>query len=168
LISVDIDANSPGVSPGNFMHQMVALGLSALGLLAGASALLQQVVLANLRTALGSAYWAILSSYIVGTLAMIVVVIAMREPMFTMSAVAKSSPVSWAAGVFGVIYIVLSIMLIPRLGAATVLALLVAGQLLAAIAFDHFGVFGLEKHPVDMYRAAGAVLLITGVMLIRR
>lgn len=150
------------------MHQMVALGLSALGLLAGASALLQQVVLANLRTALGSAYWAILSSYIVGTLAMIVVVIAMREPIFTMSAVAKSSPVSWAAGVFGVIYIVLSIMLIPRLGAATVLALLVAGQLLAAIAFDHFGVFGLEKHPVDAYRAAGAVLLIAGVMLIRR
>ena len=147
---------------------MVALGLSVLGLLAGASALLQQVVLANLRTALGSAYWAVLSSYIVGTLAMIAVVIAMREPMVTMEGVARSSPISWAAGVFGVIYIVLSIMLIPRLGAATVLALLVAGQLLAAVAFDHFGVFGLEKHPVDIYRAVGAALLIGGVMLIRR
>jgi transporter family-2 protein len=95
-------------------------------------------------------------------------VIAVREPFVTLDAVVKSPPVSWAAGLFGVIYIVLSILLIPRLGAATVLALLVTGQLLAAIAFDHFGVFGLEKHPVDALRAVGAVLLIAGVLFIRR
>ena len=57
--------------------------------------------------------------------------------------------------------------LIPRLGAATVLALLIAGQLLSAIAFDHFGLFGLERHPIDLGRMAGAALLIGGVLLIR-
>lgn len=54
------------------MQHILALGLAAVGLLAGASALLQQVVVANLKTALGSAYWAVLISYIGGTLTMII------------------------------------------------------------------------------------------------
>lgn len=61
----------------------------------------------------------------------------------------------------------IAVLLIPRLGAATVLALLVAGQLLASIALDHFGLFGLPQRPVDLSRLAGAVLLLGGVVLIR-
>jgi transporter family-2 protein len=149
------------------MQAFIALGLAAVGLVAGASALLQQVLVANLRTALGSPYWAVLISYIGGTLTMIAVMAAIREPMIAAGAIARSSYLTWAAGVFGVIYIVLTILLIPRLGAATVLALLIAGQLLSAIAFDHFGLFGLERHPIDIGRMAGAALLIGGVLLIR-
>jgi len=150
------------------MQHIVALGLAAIGLLAGASALLQQVVLSNLRTSLGSAYWAVLISYVVGTLAVVAVMLAAREPLFDTSSIAKVSPISWASGLFGVIYIVLAIFLIPKLGAATVLALLIAGQLIAAVAFDHYGLFGLQKHPVDIYRIIGAVLLLAGVLFIRR
>jgi len=150
------------------MQHIVALGLAAIGLLAGASALLQQVVLSNLRTSLGSAYWAVLISYVVGTVAVLIVMLAAREPLFDTGNIAKVSPISWASGLFGVIYIVLAIFLIPKLGAATVLALLIAGQLIAAVAFDHYGLFGLQKHPVDIYRVTGAVLLLAGVLFIRR
>lgn len=146
----------------------ILMGLAAAGILAGASAVLQQVLVANLRTALASPFWAVLISYVGGTVTMVLVMLAAREPMITSQGIAKSSTLSWIGGVFGVIYIVIAILLIPRLGAATVLALLVSGQLLASILFDHFGMFGLPRQPADAARIAGAVMLIGGVLLIRR
>jgi transporter family-2 protein len=74
---------------------------------------------------------------------------------------------SWTGGVFGALYIAVSIFLLPRLGAATFIALLVSGQMLGSLAFDHFGVLGLTAHPASPVRLAGAGLLVVGVVLIR-
>lgn len=150
------------------MQAILMIGLAAVGIAAGASALLQQVLIANLRSAVGSPFWAVLISYVGGTIATALVVAMAREPMLSIAGLSKAPWLSWFAGVFGVIYIVLAVILIPKLGAATVLALLVAGQLLASIACDHFGLFGLPQRPVDVQRLAGAVMLLGGVMLIRR
>ena len=46
-------------------------------------------------------------------------------------------------------------------------ALVIAGQVLAAVTFDHFGALGLTPHPISAARLAGAALLIAGVVLIR-
>ena len=59
------------------------------------------------------------------------------------------------------------VLLIPQLGAATFFALLVTGQMLGSLAFDHFGLLGVRVHPAGMIRFAGAALLIIGVVLIR-
>jgi transporter family-2 protein len=74
---------------------------------------------------------------------------------------------AWSGGLFGGIFILLAIMLLPSLGAATLFALVIAGQVLAAVTLDHFGALGLTPHPINMARLAGAVLLIAGVVLIR-
>jgi len=74
---------------------------------------------------------------------------------------------AWTGGFFGAVYIAISIFLVPRLGAAFFVALLVAGQMLASVAFDHFGALGLSEHPIDIPRLIGAVLLVIGVVLIR-
>jgi bacterial/archaeal transporter family-2 protein len=50
---------------------------------------------------------------------------------------------------------------------ARLFALVIAGQVLAAVTLDHFGAFGLTPHPIGAARLAGAVLLIAGVVLIR-
>ena len=50
----------------------------------------------------------------------------------------------------------------------TALALLVTGQMLASLVFDHFGLFGVPQHAADPWRLAGAALLVLGVVLIRR
>ncbi|HEY8714285.1 MAG TPA: DMT family transporter, partial [Candidatus Acidoferrum sp.] len=68
---------------------------------------------------------------------------------------------------FGAIYIAISILLVPRLGAAIVIGLIVAGQMLGSLAFDHFGLLGIPVHPASFPRLVGAALLITGVILIR-
>jgi transporter family-2 protein len=137
------------------------------GLGAGVSFVFQQAMNANLRTELGSPWWAGLISYLGGTLAMIAMLVAMREPLLSWSTIQRSDPVSWTGGIFGAIFIGSSILLVPRLGAATLIALLVTGQLLGALAFDHFGLFGIPVHEIGATRLIGAGLLIAGVVLIR-
>ncbi|HEY5305222.1 MAG TPA: DMT family transporter, partial [Pseudolabrys sp.] len=78
-----------------------------------------------------------------------------------------SHGMSWTGGIFGAIYIAISILLVPRLGAATVISLLVAGQMIGSLAFDHFGLFGLPVHHVTTQRAIGAMLLMAGAILVR-
>lgn len=143
------------------------LVLALLGIGAGVSVAVQQALNGNLRTSLGSPSWAAFVSYLGGTLAMLAVLITTREAWPPSAAVANSSLWSWTGGFFGAVFILLSILLLPRLGAATVIALIVAGQMLASIVLDHFGLLGLTQHPIDVSRFTGALLLIVGVVLIQ-
>lgn len=142
--------------------------LSLLALAAGGALITQQVFNANLNNAIQSAAWTGLVSYLGGTLCMILVVIAMREPLPSLAEVRGASWWMWTGGALGALYIVLAIFLVPRLGAAAFVALLVAGQMLVSLVYDHVGAFGLEKHAASPARLAGAALLIAGVLLIRR
>ena len=142
--------------------------LAAAAMVAGGCVVIQQALNAPLRSELSSsAFWAAFISYTGGMLTLLLVLVVTREPWPALSTIAKSSPLSWIGGVFGTVYIVASIMLLPRLGAMTVIALLITGQMLASVAFDHFGLFGLAQRPIDIYRAAGALLLVLGVLLVR-
>ena len=141
--------------------------LYVLALGAGVSVATQQVLNGSLRTALGSPAWAGLVSYAGGLLTMIIAVIALGEGVPSLRIMAGVPWWAWSGGLFGGAFILLSILLLPSLGAATLLALVVAGQVLAAVTLDHFGAFGLTPHPVNATRLIGALLLIAGVVLIR-
>ena len=143
------------------------LGLYLLAAGAGVSFVFQQAVNSNLRVEIGSPWWAGFISYLGGTLAMLAMVIALREPWLSGPAVARTSWASWSGGIFGAIYIGISIVLLPRLGAAVMIALIVVGQMIGALVFDHFGLLGMPVTPASPVRVAGALLLIAGVILIR-
>ena len=134
---------------------------------AGISFVCQQAVNSNLRTEIGSPWWAGVASYAGGTLAMLLMAILMHDNWPTTAMVQRSNWMSWTGGIFGAVYIAISILLLPRLGAATVIALIVAGQMLASLAFDQFGFLGVPVHPLSVARAAGALFLVAGVVLIR-
>lgn len=134
---------------------------------AGVSVALQQVLNANLRAELGSPWWAGFVSYLVGMLAMLAVALTSSAPRLTDTLAGPTSWLSWTGGLFGALFIGTAILMVPRLGAATVLALIVVGQMLGSLAFDHFGLFGLPRHPVSPARLAGAASLLLGVVLIR-
>ena len=63
-------------------------------------------------------------------------------------------------------YVCCVIILAPKIGAANTLGLVVGGQMVLAIILDHFGLLGFAQHAVNMYRVAGTILLIAGVLLI--
>lgn len=135
---------------------------------AGVSVALQQVLNASLRAQLGSPWWAGFVSYLVGMLAMLAVATTSGDPPISVAAAARTSWVSWTGGMFGAIFVGTAILMVPRLGAATVLALIVIGQMLGSLTFDHFGLLGIPQHPATPVRLAGAALLVLGAVLVRR
>ena len=145
--------------------QTILLYLAALG--AGISVAVQQAVNGGLRAALNSPAWAGFASYIGGLLTMVVVVVAMREPIPSWKLVSATPWWAWSGGFFGGVFILLLILLLPSLGAATLLALVVAGQMSAAVVMDHFGAFGLTQHSVSISRLFGVALIIGGVVLMK-
>ena len=141
---------------------------TALAALAGVSIVVQQVLNANLRTALNSAAWSGFVSFFVGVVCMAFLVLVLRDPIPSAGVAARIPWWAWSGGLFGAIFIGLAILLVPQLGAATFIALLVTGQMLASVTFDHFGWLGLAERPIDLPRLIGVALLVAGVVLIRR
>ncbi|MGE3148927.1 MAG: DMT family transporter [Pseudorhodoplanes sp.] len=139
-----------------------------LAALSGVSIVVQQALNANLRVALNSAAWAGFMSYFVGIVCMALLALALRDPIPSAALAARIPWWAWSGGMFGAIFIGLAIVLVPQLGAATFIALLVTGQMLASVAFDHFGWLGLAQRSIDLPRIIGVALLIGGVILIRR
>jgi transporter family-2 protein len=134
---------------------------------AGISLVVQQALNANLRNALSSAVWSGFVSYFLGVLCMAALALLLQDPIPSVTTASRIPWFAWSGGVFGAIFIGLGILLIPQLGAATFFALLIAGQMIGSIAFDHFGLLGVPVHPVSAARIAGAALLIGGAVLIR-
>ncbi|MET4385714.1 transporter family-2 protein [Bradyrhizobium sp. F1.4.3] len=134
---------------------------------AGISLVVQQALNANLRAALKSAAWSGFMSYFIGVICMAALALLLQDPVPSAATAARIPWFAWSGGLFGAIFIGLGIFLVPQLGAATFFALLIAGQMLGSIAFDHFGLLGVPVHPISAVRVAGAVLLVGGVILIR-
>jgi bacterial/archaeal transporter family-2 protein len=140
----------------------------ALALGAGISVVVQQVLNANLRTELNSAVWSGFVSYALGLLCMVTLAIVLQEPLPAAGVMARIPWWAWTGGLFGAVFIGISILVAHQLGAAALIALLVTGQMIGAVALDHFGWLGLAQRPLDLPRMIGVGLLIGGVVLIRR
>lgn len=148
---------------------MSPLFSSLLAIGAGISVALQQVLNASLRVQIGSPWWAGFVSYFVGCMVMLVMALLLSGPTLSLAGLgtAPGAWVSWTGGLFGAIFIAIAILMVPRLGAAYAIGLMVVGQMLGSLLFDHLGLLGLEQQPITMVRSLGAVLLILGVLLVR-
>jgi transporter family-2 protein len=80
------------------------------------------------------------------------------------------SSVPWyalsTAGALGLLVVGTMGYTVPRLGLAKSLTIMVAAQLLAALLFDHFGLFGASVRTLNMSRLGGLALMILGVWLV--
>lgn len=144
------------------------LALALLAVLAGVSFVTQATMNSALRSSLGSPSWAAFVSYLGGTLTMALVLLLSRQPIPPASAVAGSAWWTWLGGLLGAIYVVITILLLPRVGAGIVVGFIVLGQMLGSLVFDQYGWLDLTPHPAGPSRVAGAILLIAGAILVRR
>lgn len=72
---------------------------------------------------------------------------------------------SYSGGPIVAFYVLTITFLAPRLGVGNAIALIVAGQVLAALTIDHFGLLRSMVFPLTTTRALGGVLVIVGVFL---
>jgi transporter family-2 protein len=136
-------------------------------LLSGSLLSVQAPLNAALSRATGGPVNAALISFMVGTLALVVVAAVLRsEP--NMTAVRALPWWAWCGGLCGAVFVSGAAYAAPKLGVATLLTLGVASQLLMAVALDHYGAFGLARQGVTIGRLAGIALVIVGAVLVRR
>ena len=68
----------------------------------------------------------------------------------------------------GAFYVTSVIILVPKIGVALTFGLVVAGQLGLSLMLDHYGLLGLPVHAINWQRLVGVLLIIVGVVLIRK
>ena len=136
----------------------------ALGFLAGMAQALQGAVNAQLRAVVQSPLWATLLSFVVGTIALGVLVLAARAPL---PAQLPTRAWVWAGGFLGVFHVGAALVLVPKLGTGTTVGLYVAGQMTLGLLLDHFGFVGVPLHTTTPLRFLGAAMVVAGVLLLR-
>lgn len=139
-----------------------------LAILAGVAVAFQTGVNSQLRTDTNNPVLTALISFVVGTVALIVMyfVFFRQSPAFP-----ADYTFSWwkfTGGLLGVVYVTGVVIAAPRIGAANALAFIVGGQFVAAIIIDHYGWMRLPVTPITFYRIAGIVLLLSGIYLIQK
>ena len=139
-----------------------------LTILAGALLPIQAGVNVQLRGLLGHPLVAALVSFVVGTIGLALVAAFARSPVTLGTAWDRGEWWHWGGGLLGAVYIVGSIVLAPRLGAATFVAALVAGQMIMSLVIDQYGWVGFAEHAISPLRVLGAALVVGGVVLVQR
>lgn len=137
-----------------------------LAFLVGAGLVIQVGLNMAVSRALGGAVYGTLVNFVVGTVAIAVFLFLSRQAWPAREAFAGVPAWAWMGGLFGALYVGVATFAGPRLGALLLLALTVAGQMIASVIVDHYGLLGFPQHPVSLGRVVGIVLLVVGIWLV--
>jgi transporter family-2 protein len=100
-------------------------------------------------------------SIIVGLLALI-----QGSPLQDLKRLISAPPHYFLGGILGAIFVGSSLYFIPRMGATTMIAAFVTGQLVMSVIIDHYGFLGLTSYPATFHRILGIILLFVGLFLV--
>jgi transporter family-2 protein len=144
-----------------------ALGLATLALLAGAMISVQAPLNAMAASRLGHPLGAATLSFVVGTLCLLAVTLVVARGHVAWGGLASLPPLLYLGGVLGAIFVTVTIVLTPTLGIGAVIALAIAGQVIAGLTLDHFGLFDLAVREITAGRVVGAALTVAGALMVR-
>lgn len=138
----------------------------ALAFAIGACIAIQAPVNNQLALSLGGGpLMAALVSFLVGSAFLLIVAVFGGGFSAALSALPRQPLWKLSGGLLGAAYLLGSVFLVPRIGLAGLLALVIAGQIACSLTIDHFGLLGLMERQVTLARGLGAALVMGGVLL---
>jgi transporter family-2 protein len=144
------------------MNNLLLVLLMACG---GVAVAMQPSINARLAQRTGN-FESSLISFAVGTLALLVTVM-----IFGRGNLREMGSASWwelTGGFLGAYFVTMTIITVPRLGTAAVMAIVISGQLITGALLDQYGAFGLRQIPLTPLRGIGIVLLCLGAACVIR
>ena len=138
-----------------------------IALVTGAAIAVQALANTRLRVALGTPVWAAVAQFVVGLVLLLGVAFIMRQPAPMIGGLTRMPLWGWVGGAVGALFIVVSIVLTPRLGTAVTLATITVGQMVAALVLDHYGWLGSPVIRLTLPRLLGVACLMLGIFLMR-
>lgn len=139
----------------------------ALAALAGIGTALQPGVNSRFADAAGHRVHGGVINFAIGLVTMLLVWTVTRIEAPAAGRLAQGPWWMWFGGVLGAFFVTTAVFLVPRMGTASYVAAMVAGQLIASLAIDHFGLVGMKPSPLTFGRALGAILIFGGMLCIR-
>ena len=136
-----------------------------LSLAAGALLAVQAGANAQLAKAAGSPFVATTLQLAVAAMLLLLATLATGS----LTALLLLPDATWwhaVGGTASAFYVVSAILLFPRIGAVVTVGLFIAGQVLASMALDVFGLLGIAPTGLSIAGAAGGILVLAGAALI--
>ncbi len=140
---------------------------AGLGIAAGAALPVQGAINAQLRADLDAPITAGAWSFVVAAAAMIAVLAVTGGRDARVDRLDSVPWWGWLGGLCGATYVTSVFLLIPEIGVAPTIGLTVAGQQLASVLVDRYGLLRLPRRPISRARTAGVAALLAGVALIQ-
>ena len=131
----------------------------------GAVLPLQILVNATLGQKANGPLWATTLSFAVGTIVLIIYLAITRQPIPSLSQLNSVPLWAWTGGIIGAFYVATTIIIVRPLGTTLLMAFIVAGQMIAALILDHFGILQSTR-AITLPHIIGTILLMIGVILI--
>jgi len=138
-----------------------------IALVAGAFLPIQAGLNTRLGKAIESPVHASLISFIVGAFTVLLYSILTKQHVAWAGWRMAPSYV-WIGGLLGAFYVTAIILAFPRIGPAMTFGIVVAGQMIMSVVLDHFDILVTEQHSINLWKLLGIVLIITGVVIIRK
>lgn len=138
-----------------------------LAFLSGAVLPIQAGLNARLGRAAGSAVHGSFLSFIVGAAAVLLYIVLTRQSV-SWEGVRTAPWHAWTGGILGAFYVTAIIFAFPQLGPGLTFGLVVAGQMIISALLEHFNMLVSQPHPINLARVVGMVLVIVGVIIIRK
>ncbi|WP_294620331.1 DMT family transporter [uncultured Roseovarius sp.] len=142
---------------------VMALGLAAA---AGVAISLQNPINAGLARHIGSSLGATTICFAVGLIALVIATTLFGQWPEVMQS-PQAPLILLSGGLMGAFLVWAALYSVPILGVLTLVAVLILGQIVAALVIDHFGLFGLEAQAISLNRVLAAALVLAGVILSR-
>jgi transporter family-2 protein len=145
-----------------------AVMLTLVALFTGGMIAMQGPINAELAARLGHPLSAAFWSFCVGTTVLAIVVVVFARGSTDFGSL-RSIPLYMmvGGGLLGAVYVLVNLMLAPKIGVAALMSLAIAGQLAAALLLDRFGLFDLVQRELSVGRVSGVLLVLVGALMVR-
>ena len=129
--------------------------LIILGMASGAMIAAQGAINGRLGSLIGGPVQAATISFSVGLSCLVLLNLAMGNRFAFSNALSQLPWWGWIGGALGAVMVTGSALAVPRIGVATWVVAVIAGQLIAAVLYDQFGAFGQTVREATPLRLLG-------------
>ena len=119
-----------------------------------------------LRGALENPWLASVVSFLPVLAFLVVVFFCLPNPIPTAQGIAGMPWWAPLGGLVGAFAVVTGLLFVNKIGAGPFAGLTITANILMSLAVDHFGLFGIEQHSLNMGRIVGGILMSGGIVLI--
>ncbi|MDN6543345.1 MAG: DMT family transporter [Lentilactobacillus parabuchneri] len=148
-------------------HPTVVLGWQIWAVVIGFVAATQQAINGHLGTLLGSPSQASFVSFAVVTVIVILVALAVDKRLPNIQQLKETKAWNWLGGILGSLFVLASVITIPKIGAGLTIMMGLLGQIFGSILIQQFGWWKSMKSRVVLAQIVGMIIMLIGVVLIK-